>query len=77
MYLIDRIIDENIKHLKGTYEAKRATSKHSAVLRDVQRGQLDKCRFHWQGLKRAIVEMIVPEGYQDEKGFHYGKQHDK
>jgi hypothetical protein len=33
MYLIDRIIDENIKHLKGTYEAKRATSKQSAVLR--------------------------------------------
>tara|TARA_R110000868_G_scaffold369959_1_gene633447 strand:+ start:655 stop:840 length:186 start_codon:yes stop_codon:yes gene_type:complete len=33
MYLIDIIIDENIKHLRGTYEAKRTTDKQSAVLR--------------------------------------------
>lgn len=41
---------------------------------DLRRGQIKKCKFHWQGMKRAMVEMIVPEGYEDEEGFHYGKK---
>ena len=40
---------------------------------DIMHLDILKFTFHFSGIVRAITDCI-PEGYEDENGFHYGEQ---